>query len=159
MTSSNRSRHALIVVFAYFGDLVVSLVILGGLYLAGFRMSNISTELFAAIFTVVISSATVLLNSITGNQELMSAAEQAGRLSYLMSAFSVPIVVSLVGLISAIVASSFQIPHPFLGSYNLGSWILVILVIYAAVGFLAAILINVYLQYTIAVAYAQKYSE
>ena len=144
------------VLIAYFVDLIVSGIILGVLYGLGFEIADINGGLFAAIFTVVISSATVLLTSVTDNTDLMVAAKRAGGLVYLVSAFSIPIIVSLVGLMLSIIGISFNPPSAFMEYVGLFEWALVFLVIYSALGFLGAVSIITLLQYSTASVIADR---
>ena len=91
----------------YLLNLVVAALLVGGLALLGFELNNVSAQLLAGIFTLIVSSAAVLFTSITDNEELMVAAEKSGNLTYLFSSFTIPITVSLLGLIISILGFSF----------------------------------------------------
>lgn len=111
----------------------------------------INGALFAAIFTVIISSSIVLLTSVMDYTDLMIAAERAGTLVYLMTAFSIPIIASLVGLSVSLLGISFTAPANIAQFAALFNWTVVFLAVYSVFGFFGAMLIMLLLQYGTAV--------
>lgn len=143
-------REGLKVVAAYSLNFVFSVFVLGVLWLLGFELTNTSSELLAGIFTLIVSAAAVLFTSVTDNEELMIAAEKGDKLTYLMSAFTIPIILSLAGLIFSVVSFSFSSPEPISNFSNIFNWVLIIIVIWASFGFTSSVVIIVYLEKGIA---------
>jgi hypothetical protein len=139
-------RDRIKVIFVYLANFVLSISILIILWALNFQLASISSELLAGVFTIIVSAAAVLFTSITDNDELMVAAENANKLTYLMSAFTVPILVSLVGLIASVIAFSFIPPQPILSFSTIFNWILIALVLWASFGFTSAVVIIVILE-------------
>ena len=143
-------REGLKVVAAYSLNLVFSVLVLVVLWLLGFELTNTSPELLAGVFTLIVSAAAVLFTSVTNNEELMIAAGKSDKLIYLLSAFTIPIILSLVGLIFSVVSFSFSAPEPISNFSNIFNWILVIIVVWASFGFTSSVIIIVYLEKGIA---------
>mgnify|MGYP000740104712 CR=1 FL=1 len=141
---------ALKTIAVYILNLLIAAFIVAILAILKFDLNNVSPQLLAGIFTLIVSSAAVLFTSITDNEELMIAAENTGNLTYLFSAFTIPISVSLIGLIVSILGFSFRPPNWLMSFKEYFAWILIIISLWAAIGFLSAVLIVIALEYGIA---------
>ena len=134
----------------YLLNLFIAVLLVGGLAILQFELNNVRPQLLAGIFTLIISSAAVLFTSITDNEELMVAAEKSGNLTYLFSSFTIPITVSLFGLIISILGFSFLPPGWLMGFRNVFTWLLIVISLWASLGFLSAVSIIIWLEYGMA---------
>jgi len=140
----------------YFSSLLLTIGILFLLSEIGFELTRINAELLAGVFTLIISAAAVLFTSVTNNERLMIAAEEAGQLTYLVSSFTIPIIVSLLGLIVSLIAFSFRAPDYIANSLFGSDWILLSIVLWASFGFVFAVIIIVALEYGMAKELSQQ---
>ena len=144
MSSSSNDRllnQSSVSILGWTGDLILSLVTIGLLYLLGFRPIALNGALITAIFTVIISSTAVFFTSFTSNAELVLAVRNSGNFSKMISLFAIPVIASLIGLIFSVIATFFQSPDWILNLVP--SWIptivILFLLFYAMYGFIGTI--------------------
>lgn len=134
----------------YSVNLLFALLIVGLLYIFNFEMVRINPQLLAGIFTLIVSASAVLFTSVMNDSELMIAAKRSGNLIYLFSAFTIPIFISLLGLIMSILGFSFappDVPSILETGFSL---VLIVISLWASVGFLSSVAILVAIEFGIA---------